>query len=188
MRSTGEVMGIDTSFPRAFAKSQTAASSALPDSGRIFVSVADVDKRAIIFPVKRLGDLGFEILATEGTADVLRRNGIASTVVRKVSERDHPGEPTIVDRITAGEVAMVVNTPSGQAARQDGYAIRAAATVVDTPLVTTIQQFGAAVQAIEAARDEPVHVASLQEHGETLRIGRAKQDAAGQEPVRARDV
>jgi carbamoyl-phosphate synthase large subunit len=178
MRSTGEVMGIDTDFPHAFAKSQAAAYGGLPDSGRVFVSVADVDKRAMIFPVKRLVDLGFEILATEGTSDVLRRNGIASTRVRKHREGRSPeGEPTIVDRIIAGEVDMVINTPSGPAARHDGYEIRAATTSVDRPMITTIQQFSAAVQAIEAARNEPIRVASLQEHGIRLRALRADQDA-----------
>jgi carbamoyl-phosphate synthase large subunit len=178
MRSTGEVMGIDTDFPHAFAKSQAAAYGGLPDSGRVFVSVADVDKRAMIFPVKRLVDLGFEILATAGTSDVLRRNGIASTQVRKHGQGPGPdGEPTIVDRIIAGEVDMVLNTPSGPAARHDGYEIRAATTSVDRPMITTIQQFSAAVQAIEAARNEPVRVTSLQEHGIRLRALRAEQDA-----------
>ncbi|WP_088289289.1 carbamoyl-phosphate synthase large subunit [Kineosporia sp. A_224] len=170
MRSTGEVMGIASDFPRAFAKSQSAAFGGLPDAGRVFVSVADTDKRAVVFPVKRLVDLGFEVLATAGTATVLRRNGIPSTVVRKHSSGRGPdGEPTIVDRITAGEVAMVVNTPEGPAARLDGYEIRAATTAVDAPIITTVQQLAAAVQAIEAARDEPIHVASLQEHALRVR-------------------
>jgi carbamoyl-phosphate synthase large subunit len=169
MRSTGEVMGIDVDFPHAFAKSQAAAYGGLPDAGRVFVSIADGDKRAMIFPVKRLADLGFDILATAGTADVLRRNGIRSTVVRKHSAgRGEGGEPTIVDRILAGEVDMVVNTPSGPAARADGYEIRAATTSVDRPIITTVQQLAAAVQAIEAARNEPVGVASLQEHAAAI--------------------
>ncbi|MBT0768932.1 carbamoyl-phosphate synthase large subunit [Kineosporia sp. J2-2] len=183
MRSTGEVMGIDTDFPHAFAKSQSAAFGGLPDTGTVFVSVADVDKRALIFPVKRLVDLGFTVLATDGTADVLRRNGIASTRVRKLgsgragsgSEGSEGGEPTIVDMIAAGEVDMVVNTPSGPAARMDGYEIRATTTAVDKPIITTIQQFSAAVQAIEAARNEPVRVASLQEHAARLGGLRAEQ-------------
>ena len=174
MRSTGEVMGIDVDFPRAFAKSQAAAYGGLPERGTVFVSVADPDKRAMVFPVKRLVDLGFEILATEGTAQVLRRNGIPSTVVRKHSWGPGPdGEPTIVDRINAGEVDMVVNTPSGSSARLDGYEIRAAVTSVDRPIVTTVQQLAAAVQAIEARRDSPaVEVRSLQEYGAAL--GRAR--------------
>src|SRR5690349_21151899 len=132
MRSTGEVMGIDEDFPRAFAKSQTAAYGGLPSGGRVFVSVADADKRAMVLPVKRLADLGFEVLATEGTARVLRRNGITSTKVRKHSSGPGPGgEPTIVQQIYAGDVDMVVNTPSGgPAARLDGYEIRAATTTM----------------------------------------------------------
>ena len=174
MRSTGEVMGLAPDFPRAFAKSQEAAYGGLPDSGRVFVSVADGDKRAMVLPVQRLVALGFEVLATEGTAQVLRRNGIASTVVRKRSQgAGADGEPTIVERIAAGEVDMVVNTPSGPAARHDGYEIRAAVTAVDRPIVTTVQQLSAAVQAIEAARNEPVHVWSLQEHAALLQAGRA---------------
>ena len=114
MRSTGEVMGIDANFGTAFAKSQSAAYGGLPTKGTVFVSVANRDKRAMIFPVKRLADLGFEVLATDGTADVLRRNGVEATVVRKHSHGRGPdGEPTIVERILAGEVDMVVNTPSG---------------------------------------------------------------------------
>ncbi|WP_066462599.1 carbamoyl-phosphate synthase large subunit [Sanguibacter suarezii] len=165
MRSTGEVMGFDEDFPTAFAKSQAAAFGGLPTSGSVFISVADRDKRAIVFPVKRLTELGFEILATAGTANVLRRNGIPSTVVRKHSEgRGANGEPTIVDLITAGSVDMVVNTPSGQGARADGYEIRAATTAADKPIVTTVAQLGAAVQGIEVIRDRPFTVRSLQEY------------------------
>jgi carbamoyl-phosphate synthase large subunit len=167
MRSTGEVMGIDEDFPRAFGKSQTAAYGGLPTRGQVFVSVADADKRAMVLPVKRLADLGFEVLATDGTARVLRRNGITSTPVRKHSSGPGPdGEPTIVQRIYAGEVDMVVNTPSGPAARHDGYEIRAATTSMDRPIITTVQQLAAAVQAIEA--DGPVRVRSLQEHARSL--------------------
>ncbi len=165
MRSTGEVMGFDVDFPTAFAKSQEAAFGGLPTSGKAFISVADRDKRSIVFPVKRLAELGFEILATEGTAAVLHRSGIQSTVVRKYSAgRGADGEPTIVDLITAGDVDIVVNTPSGQGARADGYEIRAATTAADKAIVTTVQQLGAAVQAIEAAQAGPFAVTSLQEH------------------------
>ncbi|WP_380175637.1 carbamoyl-phosphate synthase large subunit [Kineococcus sp. DHX-1] len=170
MRSTGEVMGIDVDFPTAFGKSQTAAYGGLPTGGTAFISVADRDKRAMIFPIKRLADLGFTLVATEGTAQVLRRNGIASTVVRKLSEgTSEDGELTIVGRIAAGEIAMVVNTPSGDQARADGYEIRAAATSVGSPIITTIQELSAAVQAIEATLEaerhgEGLRVASLQEH------------------------
>jgi carbamoyl-phosphate synthase large subunit len=169
MRSTGEVMGIDDDFGTAFAKSQTAAYGGLPMKGKVFVSVANRDKRAMIFPVKRLADLGFEILATQGTADVLRRNGVHSTVVRKFNEGPGPdGEPTIVARILAGEVDMVVNTPTGPAARHDGYEIRAATTSMDRPIITTVQQLGAAVQGIESARSGEISVRSLQEHAQIL--------------------
>jgi carbamoyl-phosphate synthase large subunit len=169
MRSTGEVMGIDDDFGTAFAKSQAAAYGGLPMKGRVFVSVANRDKRAMIFPVKRLADLGFEILATQGTADVLRRNGVHSIVVRKFNDGTGPdGEPTIVARILAGEVDMVVNTPTGPTARHDGYEIRAATTSMDRPIITTVQQLGAAVQGIESARSGEISVRSLQEHAQIL--------------------
>ena len=114
MKSTGEVMGIDADFGTAFAKSQAAAYGALPTKGRVFVSVANRDKRSMIFPVKRLADLGFEILATEGTAEVLRRNGIRAATVRKQFEGPGPGgEPTIVQRIMDGDVDLIINTPYG---------------------------------------------------------------------------
>lgn len=165
MRSTGEVMGFDKDFPHAFAKSQAAAFGGLPTSGTVFVSVADRDKRSIVFPVKRLAELGFQVLATAGTATVLRRNGIGATVVRKYSEgRGEAGEPTIVDLITEGKVDLVVNSPSGQGARADGYEIRAATTAADKPIVTTVDQLAAAVQGIEAVLAGPFAVASLQEH------------------------
>ena len=172
MRSTGEVMGFDVDFPRAFAKSQAAAYGGLPATGRVFVSVADRDKRALAIPVARLADLGFEILATDGTAGVLRRSGIEARVVRKASDGRGPdGEPTIVDLIETGQVDMVVNTPSGQGARADGYEIRTATTATDKPIITTVQELSAAVQAIEVARLGPMTVTSLQEH-DTARAGR----------------
>jgi carbamoyl-phosphate synthase large subunit len=164
MRSTGEVMGIDASFGTAFAKSQTAAYGGLPTKGTVFVSMANRDKRAMIFPVKRLADLGFRITATEGTADVLHRNGVEATVVRKHSHGRGPGgEPTVVERILAGEIDMVVNTPSGRRARADGYEIRSAAVAMDRPIVTTVQQLAAAVQGIEALGRGVLDVRSIQE-------------------------
>jgi len=166
MKSTGEVMGIDSDFGRAFAKSQAAAYGSLPTSGAIFVSVANKDKRALIFPVKHLADLGFTILATEGTADVLRRNGITCITVRKHFEAG-AGEPTIVDRIRAGEVAMVINTPFGNSGpRVDGYEIRSAAVSKSIPCITTVQGASAAVQGIEAAINGAMGVESIQSrHG-----------------------
>ncbi|WP_159809094.1 carbamoyl-phosphate synthase large subunit [Cellulomonas citrea] len=170
MRSTGEVMGFDRDFPRAFAKSQAAAYGGLPTSGTVFISVADRDKRAIVLPVKRLSELGFRVLATEGTSVVLHRSGIACDVVRKFSAgRSEVGEPTIVDLIVDGQVDIVVNTPSGQGARADGYEIRAATTAADRAIITTVQQLGAAVQAIEAVLSGPFEVRSLQEHAQATR-------------------
>ena len=170
MRSTGEVMGIDADFGSAFAKSQTAAYGSLPTSGKVFVSMANVDKRHMIFPVKRLADLGFEILATRGTAEVLRRNGVTAAVVRKHSDGPGPdGEPTVVGRILAGEVGLVVNTPHGNGGgspRLDGYEIRTAAVVTGIPCITTVQGLAAAVQGIEAAMADDIGVRSLQEWAE----------------------
>ena len=165
MRSTGEVMGIDSNFPKAFAKSQEAAYGGLPATGSVFVSVADRDKRAIVLPVLRLQQLGFEILATIGTAEVLSRNGITAGVVRKYDQGEaaREGEPSIVDLINRNEVAVVINTPSGRSARADGYEIRAATVAADLPLFTTIAQLGAAVASFEAIR-EGFEVKSLQEY------------------------
>ncbi|MES2170607.1 MAG: carbamoyl-phosphate synthase large subunit [Actinomycetota bacterium] len=165
MRSTGEVMGIDSNFPKAFAKSQEAAYGGLPTSGAVFVSVADRDKRAIVLPVLRLQQLGFEILATIGTAEVLSRNGITARVVRKYDqgEATRESEPSIVDLINRNEVDVVINTPSGRSARVDGYEIRAAAVAADLPLFTTIAQLGAAVASFEAIRDG-FDVKSLQQY------------------------
>ena len=175
MRSTGEVMGIDADFGTAFAKSQSGAySSGLPVSGRAIITVANRDKRSMIFPVKRLADLGFEILATQGTADVLRRNGLKATVLRKHAEGVGPnGEPTTVGSILAGEVDLVVNTPVGTGARADGYDIRTAAVVKGIPCITTVQGLGAAVQGIEALKTGRIGVRSIQEHQADLAILRA---------------
>jgi carbamoyl-phosphate synthase large subunit len=173
MRSTGEVMGIDTVFGTAFAKSQAGAYGSLPTTGKAFVSVANRDKRAMIFPVKRLADLGFEILATEGTAEVLRRNGVASSVVRKHGQGPGPGgEPTIVQRILDGEVALIVNTPWGVGPRLDGWEIRTAAVAKNIPCITTVQGLAAAVQGIEALTRGEVGVRSLQEYAAALNAQR----------------
>jgi len=163
MRSTGEVMGMDRDFPRAFAKSQQAAYGGLPSGGRAFVSVADRDKRAVILPAMRLSRLGFELLATTGTADVLARHGIPSKVVRKVSDQDDASGPDIVELINAGEVDLVVNTPSGSSARADGYEIRTATVASDKALFTTMAALSAAVGAMDVA-DPELTVTSLQEY------------------------
>lgn len=166
MKSTGEVMGIDRDFGSAFAKSQTAAYGSLPAQGTVFVSVANRDKRSLVFPVKRLADLGFRVLATEGTAEMLRRNGIPCDDVRKHFEPAQPGRPTMsaVDAIRAGEVNMVINTPYGNSGpRIDGYEIRSAAVAGNIPCITTVQGASAAVQGIEAGIRGDIGVRSLQE-------------------------
>jgi carbamoyl-phosphate synthase large subunit len=175
MRSTGEVMGIDVDFPTAFAKSQAAAGSALPKSGKIFVSVADRDKPQMLLPIRRLAQLGFEILATEGTAQILQRHGVSATPVRKHSQG--PSEtlgPTIVELITAGKVDVVVNTPTGAAARRDGYEIRAATTAADKPIFTTIAQLSSAIGSFESVIAGPFAVRSLQEYALDRKTALAK--------------
>jgi carbamoyl-phosphate synthase large subunit len=176
MRSTGEVMGIDATFGTAYAKSQEAVYGALPVTGRVFVSIANRDKRAMVFPVKRLADLGFEIWATSGTAEVLRRNGVRAKIVRKHSDGPGPdGEPTVVTRILDGEVDLIVNTPFGSATaasaavRLDGYEIRTAAVRRGVPCVTTVAGLAAAVQGVEAIIRGEVGVRTLQEHAAGLR-------------------
>jgi carbamoyl-phosphate synthase large subunit len=185
MRSTGEVMGIDTSFGIAFAKSQAAAYGSLPTSGRVFVSVANRDKRAMVFPVKRLADLGFEVVATAGTAEVLHRNGVVVGEVGKHSE----GGPSVIEAILAGEIDLVVNTPSGAGPRSDGYEIRTAVVARGVPCVTTVQGLAACVQGIESLGRGDTPVAPLQEHHARLLAGwqaRARRAAdAGPAPLDA---
>lgn len=173
MRSTGEVMGIDTVFGTAYAKSQSAAYGALPTKGRAFVSVANRDKRSMIFPARELVAMGFELLATSGTAEVLARNGIHATVVRKHSQGEGPeGQRTIVQLIHDGQVDLIVNTPYGTGGRLDGYDIRTAAVARSVPCLTTVQALAAAVQGIEALSRGEVGVRSLQEHAEHLNAAR----------------
>lgn len=165
MRSTGEVMGIDVDFPTAFAKSQAAAGSPLPTSGTVFISAADRDKPQLILPVRRLEQLGYKIMATSGTAEILLRHGIHVQVVRKHSEDEAVAAgPSIVELITAGLVDVVVNTPSGSSARKDGYEIRAATTAADKAIFTTIAQLSAAIGSFEVVKAGPFKVKTLQEH------------------------
>jgi carbamoyl-phosphate synthase large subunit len=173
MRSTGEVMGIDTTFGTAYAKSQAGAYGALPTKGRVFVSVANRDKRNLVFPARALVGLGFEILATSGTAEILRRNGIDATVVRKHSEGPGAdGERTIVQLIHDGEVDLIINTPYGTGSRLDGYEIRTAAVARSVPCLTTVQAMGAAVQGIDSLLRGDIGVRSLQEHAAQLNASR----------------
>ena len=172
MRSTGEVMGLDSAFGTAFAKSQAAAYGSLPTAGRAFVSIANRDKRAAILPVMRLADLGFTLLATEGTALTLRRHGVPVEVVPRYRQGS-PEQPDCVQRILAGEVALVFNTPWGAAGnsgpRLDGYEIRTAAVSAGIPCMTTVQGMTACVQGVEALLRGDLGVRSLQELHEQLR-------------------
>ena len=173
MRSTGEVMGVDTSFGPAFAKSQTAAYGSLPTKGTVFVSVANADKRSMVFPVKRLADLGFKIVATEGTAEMLQRNGMDVEVVAKYFEGKGSGEGTVVELIRAGKIDLIINTPYGQSGpRIDGYEIRTAAVAADIPCITTVAGAAAAIQGIEALNRSDVGVAPLQVLHGRLRASR----------------
>jgi len=160
MRSTGEVMGIAPTLGLALAKAQEATGAALPEGGTVVVSVANRDKRAVLFPILRLSELGFEILATRGTAAMLARAGLHTTVVRKRSE----GSPNPADLIRAGKVDLVINTPFGRGPRTDGYFIRTAAAAAGVPCITTVPGIVAAVQGIEALRDPPAVPVPIQEY------------------------
>jgi carbamoyl-phosphate synthase large subunit len=160
MKSTGEVMGVDADPGWALAKALVAGGTALPAEGTIFVSVANRDKRAIVFPAKRLADMGFRLLATGGTAGVLQRAGIPVSRVAKVSE----GEHNVAALIRNGRVDMVINTPFGRGPRTDGYFIRTAAAAAGVPCITTLPGVFAAVRGIEALRGEPTEPRSIQEY------------------------
>ncbi|GGK25200.1 carbamoyl-phosphate synthase large chain [Pilimelia terevasa] len=169
MKSTGEVMGIDTEFGHAFAKSQSAAYGSMATAGKIFVSIANRDKRGMLFPIKRLADLGFEIVATSGTGEVLRRHGIDCEVVRKHYEGGSGLDA--VTLIGSGAVCLVINTPqgSGAAARSDGNEIRSAAVTADIPCITTVPGVAAAVMGIEALIRGDLTVRPLQDLHASLR-------------------
>ena len=162
MRSTGEVMGIDSSFGRAFYKAELAAGTVLPSSGTVFLSLADVDKPAGIVVAKRLRELGFGIVATPGTADYLAHFGQpVDAVVGKVSEG---AAVTAVNLIASGEISFVINTPQGRGGRTDGEAIRKAANVNRVSSVTTVEAALAAVRGMAEIGTGPLDVRSLQEH------------------------
>ena len=160
MRSTGEVMGLDASFERAFAKSQLAAGVRLPLSGTVFLSVRGSDKPAVPALARRLVDMGFTILATRGTAQHLRDAGIAVQVVNKVLE----GRPNCVDAIRSGEVQMIINTAHGAQSVADSFDIRRSALISGIPHFTTIAGARAATHAIAAMREGPLEVAPLQSY------------------------
>jgi carbamoyl-phosphate synthase large subunit len=159
MRSTGEVMGISERFSMAFAKSQLAAGTVLPRDGNVFVSVAERGKPAIVELARRLHDIGYSLLATDGTAKVLEAASLPTRRVKKISE----GHPNLLDFLTDGEVALVMNTPRGKGARTDEGKIRAAAVQAGVPCLTTIEAATAAVRAMEALRVEEMQVQALQD-------------------------
>jgi carbamoyl-phosphate synthase large subunit len=162
MKSTGEVMGVAADYPAAFGKAQAAAGAELPRSGSVFISVTDGDKPAATQIAGAFHDMGFRVLATGGTSQAIRRMGVPVERLSKVSE----GSPNVVDRIEAGEVSMVINTPTGSGARADGYEIRRAAVARGIPCITTLSGASAAQRAIRASRSGETQVVSLQElHG-----------------------
>ena len=169
MRSTGEVMGVARDFPTAFAKAQAAAGALLPSAGTVFITLTDGDKAGAYAIASRLEDLGFRIVATAGTAQAIRGMGVrVSGVLKKVGE----GSPNVVECIEAGEVDLVINTPTGSGARADGWEIRRAAIARGIPCITTLSGAHAAARAISAARSGEPTVLSLQElHRDRLRVG-----------------
>lgn len=162
MKSTGEVMGIDDSFGVAFLKSQQGAGQNLPITGNVLLSLKGKDKRPMIFVVKKLVDLGFVILATKGTAQVLKKNDVPVEIVNKLSE----GRPNIMDRIKNNDIQLIINTPSGKVSKSDGLAIRTTAIAHGVPLITTVSGAYAVVNGIEALMKKTLQVKSLQEYGE----------------------
>jgi carbamoyl-phosphate synthase large subunit len=160
MRSTGEVMGVSENFPIAFAKSQLAAGVVLPTSGSIFISMASIaQKEHMVGLARRLVALGYNLLATVGTAGALQAAGITVEAVKKLQE----GHPNLLDHLKNGTVKLIMNTPSGKGARTDEGRIRAAAVQAGIPCVTTIPAADACVRAMEALREGELTVQALQD-------------------------
>jgi carbamoyl-phosphate synthase large subunit len=160
MRSTGEVMGIDKDFGTAFAKAEIAAGERLPMSGTVFVSMSDRDKEAVVAVVKEFIDLGFNIIATEGTQAVLEKHDLEVELVLKL----HQGRPHVLDAIKNHQIQLVINTPSGQEARADGRLIRRTCLAYKIPVITTIAGARATVQAIRTLQSQPLEVKALQDY------------------------
>jgi carbamoyl-phosphate synthase large subunit len=160
MKSTGEVMGIEQDFARAYLKSQIAASQSLPKKGTVFISVKNSDKRSMIFIAKRLKELDFKILATEGTAKALRNSGIEATALPRIAE----GRPSILDYIKDKKVQLIINTPSGRIPRQDEIKIRSEAVRFGISCITTVSGAQTSVSAIEVLRSQDVSVKSIQQY------------------------
>jgi carbamoyl-phosphate synthase large subunit len=164
MRSTGEVMGIADNFGEAYAKSQISSFGPLPKSGTVFISLADKDKSSGITPARKLSELGFRLLATDGTAKLLEQSGVTVVRVRKNSEGTGPmGEKTIVEMLNAGDIHLVINTPVGRGTRADGWAIRTASVQRSIPIITTTAGFSAAVEGIKAIQAGAMPVKPIQE-------------------------
>jgi len=164
MKSTGEVMGIDTTFGAAFYKSQMAAYQNLPLSGKIFISVKDDDKRNIVFVAKKLKDMGFEVISTLGTGKVLSSNNIKTIVIGKIGE----GDKEILRLIKSGDIKLVINTTSGKSSHSDMKAIRNYAVMHGIPCITTLQGAQAAVNGMESALEDNLEVKSMQEYNQIL--------------------
>jgi carbamoyl-phosphate synthase large subunit len=160
MMSTGEVMGVSDDFGIAFAKAQAGAGQVLPDKGKVFISVKDTDKRNIVFIAKKLNDLGFKIIATSGTAKALSNNNIPVETVKKM----HEGSPNVYDMIRKGEIALIINTPSGEKPHKDGVLIRSSAIMGGIPCITTLAGAQASVNGIESDIKHELKVKSLQEY------------------------
>jgi carbamoyl-phosphate synthase large subunit len=165
MRSTGEVMGIDEDFGRAFIKSQIAAGQLLPREGTVFVSVKNRDKRAIVLVAQRLEEMGFRLVATQGTAKALQRFGLHAEPVKKI----HEGRPNVLDLIKSGQIQLVINTPSGRLPRADEVLIRSAAASLGLPCITTIAGAQASVNGINALLKHQLSVTPIQRYHEALR-------------------
>ena len=165
MKSTGEVMGVDSTYGIAFGKAQFAAGQKLPQKGKVFISVKNRDKRSIIFIAKKLWELGFRIVATRGTAKALMQNGIPVDSIFKVLE----GRPNVVDLIKNREIALIINTPSGRKPKQDQISIRSEAVAHNIPIITTISGAAASVNGIDALMKEDLQVQSLQEYHRKIR-------------------
>src|SRR5262249_43447668 len=159
MRSTGEVMGTSERFSIAFAKSQLAAGTVLPKDGTIFISVAPPAKDHMVALARRLAALGYQLMATEGTARRLEEAGIRVQHVNKLQE----GQPNLLDYLLDGAIQLIMNTPSGKGARTDEGRIRSAAVARGVPCITTIQAADAAVRAMEALRGEEIQVQAIQD-------------------------
>jgi carbamoyl-phosphate synthase large subunit len=160
MRSTGEVMGLDSDFGRAYAKAQMAAAPALPSGGNLFVSVKDSDKKAALPILKDFSALGFKIFATDGTASLLKQSGLTVHRLNKLAQ----GRPHVVDMIKNGEMQFIINTPSGKQPRQDEVIIRSTAVANRIPIMTTLRAAAASVSAIQSIAKSPLEVQSLQEY------------------------